>query len=245
MRKRLFEIIEAARGEDRASSIYDAFMIVLIVISLIPLAVKGERPALNMLDKVCACVFALDYLARLLTADYKYKSASILSFVRYPLSFMAIVDLLSILPSFTAVNGSLKVLRVMRMFRALRILRVLKIARYSHSIRIIGQVFRRSKDALIAVGSLALAYVLISALVILNLEPDSFDNFFEAIYWATVSLTTMGYGDIYPVTTVGRIFTMLSSIFGIAIVALPSGILTAGYMSELAKETDLPGEEEP
>ena len=69
MRKRLFEIIEAAKGEDRASSIYDAFMIVLIVISLIPLAVKGERPALNMLDKVCACVFALDYLARLLTAD--------------------------------------------------------------------------------------------------------------------------------------------------------------------------------
>jgi voltage-gated potassium channel len=245
MRKRLFEIIEAARGEDRASSIYDAFMIVLIVISLVPLAVKGEHPALNMLDKVCACVFALDYLARLLTADYKYKSASILSFVRYPLSFMAIVDLLSILPSFTAVNGSLKVLRVMRMFRALRILRVLKIARYSHSIRIIGRVFRRSKDALIAVGSLALAYVLISALVILNLEPDSFDNFFEAIYWATVSLTTMGYGDIYPVTTVGRVFTMLSSIFGIAIVALPSGILTAGYMSELAKETDLPGEEEP
>ena len=188
---------------------------------------------------------SLDYLARLLTADYKYKSASVLSFVRYPFSFMAIVDLLSILPSFTAINGSFKVLRVMRMFRALRILRVLKIARYSHSIRIIGRVFRRSKDALVAVGSLALAYVLISALVILNLEPDSFDNFFEAIYWATVSLTTVGYGDIYPVTTVGRVFTMLSSIFGIAIVALPSGILTAGYMSELAKETDLPGEEEP
>ena len=87
--------------------------------------------------------------------------------------------------------------------------------------------------------------MLISALVILNLEPDSFDNFFEAIYWATVSLTTMGYGDIYPVTTVGRIFTMLSAAFGIAIVALPAGIITAGYMSELAKETDLPGEEEP
>ena len=139
MRKRLFEIIEAAKGEDRASSIYDAFMIVLIVVSLVPLAVKGERPALNVLDKICACVFALDYLARLLTADYKYKSASVLSFVRYPFSFMALVDLLSILPSFTAINGSFKVLRVMRMFRALRILRVLKIARYSHSIRIIGR----------------------------------------------------------------------------------------------------------
>ena len=78
--------------------------------------------------------------------------------------------------------------------------------------------------------------MLISALVILNLEPDSFDSFFEAVYWATVSLTTMGYGDIYPVTTTGRVFTMLSAAFGIAIVALPSGIITAGYMSELAKE---------
>lgn len=236
MRKRLFEIIEASRGEDRASSVYDAFMIVLIVISLVPLAVKGEHPALAAVDKACACIFALDYLARLATADFKYKSASVLSFVRYPFSFMALVDLLSILPSFTAVNGSFKVLRLMRMFRALRILRVFKIARYSRSVRIIGRVFRRSKDALIAVGSLALAYVLISALVILNLEPDSFDSFFEAVYWATVSLTTMGYGDIYPVTTTGRVFTMLSAAFGIAIVALPSGIITAGYMSELAKE---------
>lgn len=236
MRKRLFEIIEASRGEDRASSIYDAFMIVLIVISLIPLGVKGETPALAAVDRICACIFALDYLARLFTADFKYNSPSVLSFVRYPFSFMALVDLLSILPSFTAINSSFKVLRVMRMFRALRILRVLKMARYSRSVKIIGQVFRRSKDALIAVGTLALAYVLISALVILNLEPDSFDSFFEAVYWATVSLTTMGYGDIYPVTTTGRVFTMLSAAFGIAIVALPAGIITAGYMSELSKE---------
>ena len=71
MRKRLFEIIEASRGEDRASSVYDAFMIVLIVVSLVPLAVKGEHPALAAVDKVCACIFALDYLARLLTA-YPY-----------------------------------------------------------------------------------------------------------------------------------------------------------------------------
>lgn len=243
MRKRLFEIIEASHGEDRASSIYDAFMIILIVISLVPLTVKGEHPTLAAVDKVCACIFALDYLARLFTADYKYESSSILSFVRYPFSFMALIDLLSILPSFTAINGSFKVLRVMRMFRALRILRVFKIARYSRSVKIIGQVFRRSKDALIAVGSLAVAYVLISALVILNLEPDSFDSFFEAVYWATVSLTTMGYGDIYPVTTTGRVFTMLSAAFGIAIVALPSGIITAGYMSELSKEQKEDNEE--
>ena len=83
---------------------------------------------------------------------------------------------------------------------------------------------------------LAAAYIVICALIIFNVEPDTFDNFFSAIYWATVSLTTMGYGDIYPVSTIGRVVTMLSSFVGIAIVALPAGIITAGYMDEIKKE---------
>ena len=72
-------------------------------------------------------------------------------------------------------------------------------------------------------------------MIIYNVEPDTFDTYFDAIYWATVSLTTVGYGDIYPVSTMGRIITMVSSVFGIAIVALPAGIITAGYMNELEK----------
>ena len=82
----------------------------------------------------------------------------------------------------------------------------------------------------------ALGYIFISALVIFNVEPETFGSFFDAVYWATVSLTTMGYGDIYPVSTIGRIVTMLSSFIGIAIVALPAGILTAGYMEELEEK---------
>ena len=97
----------------------------------------------------------------------------------------------------------------------------------------IKQVFKTQKKPLITVGILATVYILVSALVIFQVEPDSFETFFDAIYWATVSLTTMGYGDIYPVTAVGRVVTMFSSVFGIAIIALPSGIITAGYMEEL------------
>ncbi|MBR0375140.1 MAG: two pore domain potassium channel family protein, partial [Firmicutes bacterium] len=78
-------------------------------------------------------------------------------------------------------------------------------------------------------------YVLLSALVVFNVEPDTFDSFFDAIYWAVVSLTTVGYGDIYPVSTLGRIVTMISSVFGMAIIALPAGIITAGFMQELEK----------
>ena len=122
------------------------------------------------------------------------------------------------------------------MARAFRVFRAFKMFRYSRSVRIIVSVFKKSMESLIAVGTFAIAYIIISALIVFNVEPETFNSFFDAIYWATVSLTTVGYGDIYPVTTIGRIVTMVSSIFGISIVALPAGISTAGYMSEMDKE---------
>ena len=101
---------------------------------------------------------------------------------------------------------------------------------------IIVKVIRNTKDVLLAVCTLAIGYVLISALIIFNVEGESFKTFFDAIYWATVSLTTVGYGDIYPVSTAGRVITMISSVFGIAIVALPAGVITAGYMDVINDE---------
>ena len=233
MRKRVFEIIEASKDGDKLSTVYDMFMMVAIIASLVPLGFKTETLPLRVIDKVCVVIFIIDYALRWLTADYKFNRHDAVAFVKYPISLMAIVDLVSILPSLTALNSGFKVLRVLRMFRALRVLRVMKFARYSKSIRIIANVFKKSKAPLLAVGTLAAAYVIVSALIIINVEPDSFRNFFDALYWATVSLTTMGYGDIYPVTTIGRMVTMASSIFGIAIVALPAGIITAGYMDEI------------
>lgn len=233
MRKRIFEIIEVAKEDDKASRYYDLFMIVAIIVSIIPLAFKEPGQAFQIIDKICVSIFIIDYLLRLVTADYKYDSQTIGSFVRYPFSFMAIIDLLSILPSFLMISQGFKLLRLLRMARALRVFRVFRAFRYSKSIDIIASVIKHSKDSLIAVCVLAVGYILVSALVVFNVEPESFSNFFEAIYWATVSLTTVGYGDIYPVTSVGRVITMISSFFGIAIVALPAGIITAGYMNEL------------
>lgn len=122
------------------------------------------------------------------------------------------------------------------MIRTFRVFRIAKTVRYSKNIQIISNALKKSKDSLITVGSLAVCYIMIAALVIFNVEPDSFETLFDAIYWATVSLTTVGYGDIYPVTNAGRIITMLSSFVGIAIVALPAGIITAGYMSEIEEK---------
>lgn len=235
MRKRIYEIVEISSEYDNASSYYDALMLLAIIISIVPLAFKKNYYAFHITDIITTALFILDYVLRLITADYKLKDHSAISFVKYPLTPWAIIDLISILPTVSTLNSGFKLLRLFRIFRTFRIFRVFKAFRYSKSITIIIKVISNAKGALLAVCTLAMGYIIVSALVIFSVEGESFNSFFDAIYWATVSLTTVGYGDIYPVTTAGRVITMISSIFGIAIVALPAGIITAGYLDALNK----------
>lgn len=236
MRKKIYEIIESGNENNKLHNLYNSVMILTIILSLVPLVFKEDFLLFKIIDWICVLIFIIDYILRFITADYKYNKCNLISFIKYPFSFYAIVDLLSILPTFVTINQSLKVLRVLRMIRAMRVFRIVKAVRYSKTIKILVNVLKKSKEPLIAVCSFAVGYILISALIVFNVEPQTFDTFFDAIYWATVSLTTVGYGDIYPVTTAGQIVTMISSIFGIAIVALPAGIITAGYMSEIDKK---------
>ncbi len=231
-RKRLFEIIEIAEDGDKLSNIYDAFMMVSIIASIVPMAFKSTNLLFEIADKVTVGIFIVDYFLRIITADLKLKKGA-KSFVIYPITPMAIIDLMAILPSLIVVNSGFRLLKVFRLLRTMRVLRVFKVIRYSTPIKMILGIFKRTKESLLFVCGIAAGYVLISALVVFNVEPNTFGNYFDAIYWATVSLTTMGYGDIYPVTVAGRIVTMISSFMGIAIVALPAGIITTGLMEEL------------
>lgn len=235
MRKRIYEIIDVSDNRTTMSNIYDIFMMCVIILSLLPLAFKTSCVAFEIIDRITVIIFIIDYLLRLVTADFKLPNKKGFAFLLYPFTPMAIIDLVSILPSLRLFNSGFKLLRIIRFARALRVLRALKFIRYSKSILIIVEVFKRQKKVLLTVASFAVAYIIVSALVIFNVEPDSFNTFFDAIYWATVSLTTVGYGDIYPITSIGRVVTMISSILGIAIIALPSGIITAGYL-EAVKE---------
>ena len=232
MRKRIFEIIESS-SEDKLISAYDVVMLSAIVVSIVPLAFKNPPAVYGYTDIITTILFIIDYVLRLITADYKMGKKGILSFLKYPFTPWAIIDLVSILPAINVLNNGFKLFRLFRIIRTLRVFRVFKALRYSKSIIVIVDVIKRSKDALYAVCTFAVAYTIITALIIFNVEGDTFTTFFDAIYWATVSLTTVGYGDIYPVTTAGKIITMISSIFGIAIVALPAGIITAGYMDAI------------
>ena len=216
-RKTLFQIIEPHQKENAIEKAYDVLMFLTIIISLIPLTTKSHTGIFMWLDFVSTIIFIVDYVLRLVTADYKLEKGK-LSFFLYPFTFLALADLLCILPSLFLLNNSL---------------RLFKFIRYSKNIQILTNVLKKQKDSLMIVGLLALGYIFISALIIFNVEPSTFPNFFDALHWATISLTTVGYGDIYAVSTTGKIITMISSFLGIAIVALPAGIITAGYMKEI------------
>ena len=228
-RKTLFQIIEPHQKENAIEKSYDVLMFLTIIVSLIPLTTKSHTGIFMWLDFVSTIIFIIDYVLRLVTADYKLEKGK-LSFFLYPFTFLALADLLCLLPSLFLLNNSLRLFKILRI---LRILRVFKFIRYSKNIQILTNVLKKQKDSLMIVGLLALGYIFISALIIFNVEPSTFPNFFDALYWATISLTTVGYGDIYAVSTTGKIITMISSFLGIAIVALPAGIITAGYMKEI------------
>ena len=225
-RQRLYHFLNDDEG---AATWYGRVMTVLIIASLLPLCFKDSNAVLDIVEYVCVTMFIVDYIARWMTADLKLGKGR-LSFLIYPFTPMAIVDPLSILPSFLALNDALRALRVLRLFRAVR---AFKLLRYSKSAAAIAAVFSKQREPLLVVLALAIAYILVSALVIFNVEPDTFDDFLDAVYWAVVSLTTVGYGDLYPTSDIGRIMAMISSLMGIAVVALPSGIITARLLEEL------------
>lgn len=237
MRKKIYSIIEPHEKSTVLSNIYDYMMILTIVISLVPLAFKGTNITFLLMDYITGCIFVVDYVLRLITADFKLNKSTA-SFFIYPFTPMAVIDLVSILPLFRVLHGGFSILKLFRLVRAIKVLKVFKFLRYSKTFIVISNVLRKQQKVLSAVAAMAVLYILISALVVYNVEPDTFETFFDAVYWATISLTTVGYGDIYPVTAAGRIVTMLSSVFGVAIIALPSGVVTAGYLDEINKKED-------
>ncbi len=229
MRRKLFKMVNAG-GDDNFCVIYDSLMMFVIIASLVPLCFKNDLTIFIWIDRITVGVFVIDYFLRWLTADFVLQNLKKRAFVFYPFTVWALIDLLAILPSLSILSPSFRILKV---FRLLRTLRVLKFLRYSKSLTIVISVINKEKKPLLAVCYMAIGYIFVTALIMFSVEPNSFDSMFDALYWATTALTTVGYGDIYPITYIGRFVSMISSLVGIAVVALPSGIITAGYMAEI------------
>lgn len=228
MRERIYEIVEKAVPGDQVSHLYDYFITAISILSLVPLMFKGTNAILDLINNVSVYILFMDYVLRWMTHDYRMKAIGRpQAFIWYPVTVWAICDILAIMPTLGLLG---------RQFRLMRMFRVVKILHYSKSFLYISNVFKRERKTLLSVLIIALAYIYVSALAMFNYEPDTFPNFFDALYWATTALTTVGYGDVYPVSEVGRLISMISSLFGIAVIALPAGIVTAGFMDELNRE---------
>jgi voltage-gated potassium channel len=231
----LFNILEKDNIRSWKNRLYEWMMFVVIIISIIPLAFKTQSKLFVWFDNIAVIIFIIDYIARWMTADYKlHKKKKWQSFLLYPFTAMAIIDLLSILPSINLLNP---VFRMFRITRMMKILRLFKFFRYSSQVKLLFNVIYKERNVLLSVLFIAIFYIFITALIMFNVESNkNFDTFFDALYWATTTLTTVGYGDIYPMSDVGRFISMLSAIFGVAVIALPSGVITAGYLDELKEQ---------
>ena len=255
IRRRIFEIIQPDDGTSVLSRFFDRAITALILASVIivfastfDLSPRVLR-ILVLLEGVASCVFTIEYVLRIVTADFLYpRSGTIMSRVRYVMSAMAIVDLVAILPFWLPMllPGTMLGLRALRL---VRLLRIFKLNRYFDAMKSLGAVIVLKKRELL--GSLFFVGILmlISSLLMYSAEhdtqPDVFRNAFSGLWWAVATLTTVGYGDIYPVTALGRLVGALIAFSGLAAVAIPTGIISSGLMESMSQGKDETGTAKP
>lgn len=185
--------------------------------------------------------FSVEYIIRLLTSRVQYKEKGVLAPFYYIFSFIGLIDLLSILPFYAPliITTNLTFLRIFRLFR---LLRIFKLLRYSSSISILGRAIGRIKTELLSTLFIAFIVLLLSANVMYVIEneaqPEAFANMGEALWWAVATLTTVGYGDVYPITYMGKFLSGIIAIIGIGIVAIPTGLLSSAFMTELQERKE-------
>jgi len=246
LRRKLFVILQPAAAGNVASKVCDVFITMLVLLSVLCVfAVTFElspfwKARCWNFEAFASVVFTVEYLLRLLTADFLYPNETkCRAMWRYASSGMAIVDLLAILPYYLPMVFSGNLLAI-RIFRLLRLLRIFKLNRYFDSLAAIGTVIKsKSRELLGSMFFVALMLV-ISSLFIYSVEhdaqPEAFKNAFSGLWWAVATLTTVGYGDIYPVTVLGRLFGAVIALLGIGMVAIPTGIISSGLIQHMEKE---------
>lgn len=243
IRKRIYNLIRDDDENNLVSNIFDGFIITLIIINVILVILDTfnmpdwYNQISDIIELISIIVFTIEYLLRMWTAIYIYPNRTAASArLHYAISFMAIIDLLSILPFYIPFIIPLD-LRVLRSLRIIRLLRLFKVNRYTDALGIIGGVFKKKANQLISSFFIVFLLMIIASVLMWNVEnaaqPDKFDNAFSSMWWAVATLTTVGYGDIYPITILGRVLSGLIAVLGIALVAIPTGIISAGFVESM------------
>jgi voltage-gated potassium channel len=242
-RRRVWEILEVARPGDRPSEHFDIGIRVLIALNVLAVILETVQTLGRPLqvffvafEVFSVAVFTIEYMARVWSSvEAPAYRRPVRGRVRFALTPLALIDLLAVLPSLLPMLGlDLRVLRGMRLFR---LFRILKLTRYSASLQTMGRVFRRAREPLIITLSATGLAVLIASAIMYYAEhaaqPELFSSIPAAMWWGVVTLTTLGYGDMYPITTLGRVMGGVFAVSGILLIALPTAILGAAFVDVL------------
>ncbi|MGE0667920.1 MAG: cyclic nucleotide-gated ion channel [Sphingomonadales bacterium] len=240
-RRRLFEILEISAMDDTVATIFDTFIITMIVLNVAVVVLETSEPLygdykmlFQAFDVFTIVVFTIEYLARVWVADLHLqypRNKPWRARLHYMMTPYALIDLIAILPFYLGIYWDLRILRVFRMVR------LLKLFRYSPALATLGRVFYAERRALLAAGIIVLGLVVFSATIIYYLEheaqPQVFASISHCMWWAITTLTTVGYGDMVPITTAGRMFGGFVMICGLGMFALPVGIIASGFATEI------------
>ena len=245
VKKRLFKIIQIGNRTDIPSMCFDIFIVFVILVNISVTFLEtfeeaaGYAGAIETVEFITMTIFLVEYVLRIWTADCLYpKKPYPVAVFRFAISFYGVVDLLTILPYFCPFfipNGVV----VFRMLRVVRILHLFRINSKYDAYNVITEVLRDKRNALVSSIFLILVLMLASSLCMYGLEheaqPENFSNAFSGIWWSMSTLLTVGYGDIYPVTIGGRIMTIIIAFLGVGMVAIPTGIISAGFVEYYTK----------
>ena len=240
-RKRVFEIIQIGQTGDAVSKLFDVFISVVIVTKILSLflltfeALEPYFPLLRMIEILTVGIFIVEYILRIWTADLLYPNLSrrkaILRFLR---SFDGVIDLLTILPLFF-LSGFV----VFRMLRVVRIFHLFRINAYYDSFHVITSVFLEKKNQIISSVFIIFVLMIAASLCMYSAEhdaqPEVFENALSGLWWSVATVFTIGYGDIYPVTVLGRVMAVIITFLGVGAVAIPTGIISAGFVEQYTR----------
>lgn len=242
-RQRTWEIVETAKAGDASSRAFDIAILSLIFLNVIAVIIGSLQSVqqrwgvfLNLFETVSVIIFTVEYVARLwsCTVDPRF-IGRFRGRIRCAFQVMSIIDLLAILPFYLPFLGF--DLRSLRILRLLRILRVAKLGRYYSSLNLIKDVLREKKEELVLTSALMGLLLVVSSSVLYYCEnaaqPDAFSSIPATMWWAVATLTTVGYGDMYPVTVMGKLCASVIAVLGIGMFALPTGILGAGFVEAI------------
>jgi voltage-gated potassium channel len=247
MKQKIYNLVEKGAHGSKINLIFDYFIVSLIILNVTAVALDtltGVNPAilqfLRIFEIISIIIFTIEFLMRLYVSDITHPASNkFYSAFKFILSPYGLIDLLAILPFYVPfiIKTDLRFLRILRL---VRFFRIFKISRYNTTLKLIWDVIKEKKAEIQMTFFIALLLMLVSAFMMYHVEnpvqPDKFTNIFTSLWWTVATLTSVGYGDISPVTVLGKIISGIMALLGIGLIALPTGIISAGFTEKIGKD---------